>query len=261
MESTTSIIALKNKVADLEAEFSLIQARVYQKLEEKPESIGTVRQFINSLSVSQRENIPYFDRHMQEILNYSTLEEVFSFLTRKGVWSFLNSHILEKIVEQFNLEGLDRALQEYNDKVDDFKKQTKLGDFLEVWSGRSIHETSDGHLHTDGRIPIVAKFGSRWEDYTLAQVADSENQLANAFLLHKLILDFQSASPGCIAVTWLVPLSVLEAVKRALKHKKPDLKKMNIQELVIGNLLFTVSILYSKYGILHGVIFLVPLHL
>ncbi len=208
---------------------------VYQNLKEKEVPVDTVQQFINSLSVSRTENIPLFNQHMQEIISSSSLEEVFGILTRIGVWSFLNFRILEEIMRWFGGDELNVKIEQYKEKIRKFMSKTKLSDFLQVWSGRRFHTSSQ-----EG-IQIIAKCKCVWRYCTLSEVATMEQYLANEFLLHRSIFRLANAKPGCVTIMWLVPLSALKAIKKVIKERQPDLKKANIQELTVGNLLFVVS--------------------
>ncbi len=230
----------------LETELNDLQDMLCESLRRNEVSIDRVRRYISSLSVSRKENIPRFNKHMKEIFGCLSLEELFTCLNRLGAWCILNFLTLEDIIRKFSSDDCEliEKLRQFEDTISAFKATTNLSMFLEVWSGRRFYDRD-----SEGHIPVIVKLQTKWRNFTLAKVAEIEGFLANAFELHKSLFQLANAQPGCVAIVWLVPLSVMTAVQKAMKERLPYLWKSNIQELIVGNLLFVVSCLYYVCGL------------
>ena len=217
----------------MQRKFASLLTLACQKL--KTVSIVDLRVFITQLCADQKENIPLFDEHMSEIINHSTLEELFIFLSRIGAWDFLNFHILACIAQEYDEDKkLVDKVRKYESEVNEFKKQTKLRDFLRVWPGRTHYKS------LPGRVPLTTKRNIQWDEYTLANLAEDEEYLASQFRLHQFIFHFSNAEPGSVTLMWLIPASAAALIEKAIMEKEPDLKRMKIQELTVG--IFTYKV-------------------
>ena len=224
--------ALRSRMKGMEDRFSLLMARAPGKL---TGSLDTIRLYITGLSASVKENVPLFDDHMLEIISESTLNEIFSLLTRLGSWDFLNFYILERLAKAFGNEELVGEIEQYGEAVEAFKEETKLTDFLRIWSGRTLHGT------LPNRKAVIVKLQAKWPEYTLADVACLEKYLSGEFLLEHFIFHFSNAERGCVTIMWLVPASVIPLMKAAAKELENKLRKTDIQELTIdGTSVFQV---------------------
>jgi len=188
------------------------------------------------MSVSQKENIPLYERRMADIISHISIEEIFLFCSRIGVWDFLNFQLLQDVANHFGVETLQAPLQEYTIAINDFKRDTKLVDFLGVWAGRNtLHTLPDSE-------PVFAKIKAiKWEEYTLADVARHERYLTGEFRFNQLVFRFSNAGEGSVVLMWLVTKSVASAMKKIMcGSERPAFDNMTFQELNIGGRTFKV---------------------
>ena len=233
MDTDTPVIAsLRRRTRELEDRYAQLVACAPGKL---TAPLSTVRLYLNGLSTSLKENVPFYGDQMIEIINETTFDEVFNLLTRIGSWDFLNFYILERLAKTFGNKELVGEIEQYGKEIETFKKEAKLTDFLRVWSGRSSHGT------LPNRKRVIVKLQAKWPDYTLADVADVEKYLAGEFLLEQFIFKFSDAERGCVTIMWLVPASVIPLMKAAAKELENKLSQTDIQELSIdGTSVFQV---------------------
>ena len=199
-----------------------------------PESLHV---YLTQLSVSTKENIRTFSDSMAEIISQSTINQIFALLSRIGAWSFLNFHLLESVANRFGNKPLMGGVEEYSQQIQVFKKETKLIDFLRVWSGRSPY----GSL--PDRMPLIARLKAKWPEYTLADLARDQEYLASEFKLEQHAFHFSNAEKGCVCIMWLVPTSAVPLISRALLKSKLSLRGNKILKIEVPEFLFKVSVL------------------
>ena len=222
-------------MCEMEEKFASLLILAHERLKTVA-PIDDIHLYLNQLSVGQKENVPMFDEHMAEIITHSTLKAVFMFLSRIGVWDFLNHRLLAHIAKKYPDKVLEAAVLTYSKDVDTFKERTKLEDFLRIWPGRTRYDSDPQ------RVPLASKLNAQWKEYTLADLANHEGYLASEFLLNQFIFHFSNAEPGCVTLMWLIPASAAALIKKSIMKRQPDLKKMNIQELTVGDFIYKVGL-------------------
>ena len=229
-------LELSRNVRKLETNFAGLLCFAHDVLKDAGVPDRNVRIFLNQMSVSHKENIPLYAERMAEIVSHVTLEEIFLFCSRIEVWDFLNFKLLQDLADYFEVNDLHKRLEEYSTGVDDFKRNTKLVDFLRIWAGRNSLKT------LPDSEPVFAKLKAfKWEDFTLEDVARHEQYLASEFRLRQLVMRFNNAAEGSVLLMWLVSKSVAAEMKKIMSSKeKPAFDGMTIEELYIGGRTFKV---------------------
>ena len=188
------------------------------------------RQLITSLCVNQKQNIPFFSTQLICEISGFSFDGIFLFLTRNEVWDFLNFHVLTKIVKQFLTDDktIQRAIEDYQPKVDDFKKNTFLQDYVQV--------RSSGASPIPGCKDVMVKLKRKYERFTLADVSQQEMFLASQFLLNQFIFRFKDAEMGCVQITWLIPETAIDLLMpENLARRGEALKHCGIMEIRVNN--------------------------
>ena len=187
-----------------------------------------IKLYLTNLSVSIREDTDcrVFTHHQAEIITYSTLTQVFQWLTIHGFWSFLNYYLLERLVDKYGNETLKTSVSAFKADMEQFKSNMKLVDFLPAWSGRSAHITESGFQ------AIILRLHKDWSGCTLADVAKMEGYLESRFLINRFIFRFANGRPGSVVIMWLVPSHVIEYIKKiAIEIGKQSLTEEEIIEV------------------------------
>ena len=193
-----------------------------------------------SLSVSQKQNIPMFNQSMLEVIDKSSCDEIFTFLTRMEIWDALNFRVLQKILKVFLPdEGeIRKRIDVYASKVEKFKDDTILQDYIRV--------RASGTTAIPGYGTVMVKVDKYYNTFTLADVAEEEKFLANEFLLNQFIFRLKDAGRGCVQITWLVPASAVPQLMPEILAKKGEaLKERNVLEIRVDDrYVYTVSITF-----------------
>ena len=226
---------VRKKTKLMEERFASLLLTASTELRKLGVPVDHVLLYLTSLKVSTQADVLFFDQYTLSLLNESSMNQVFTILSRTGAVNFLNFHLLQLVVMNFGNQNLKDQMEKYGEEVNQFMKETKFTDFLRIWSGQAAH----------GSVPncqlVIAKLDKKWPEATLSMIADMENFLAGEFQLNTCSFRFANAIPGCVSLVWLIPASAAQLIKEAMKTKQPNFKKMNIEELIVnGEVLYSV---------------------
>lgn len=240
LDPTNQIVG--EKVRSLEKRFAVLVLNTYDNFQEKKIAVPRICLFLNELSVSLKENAPGFSLKTQELFMQASLYQIFVHLRQIGAWDFLNFYLLESLIEEFGDAELQAKISEYGKEVKLFKKNTKLINFLRVWSNREAAKSLPDCK------PLIAKLNMEWPECTLEDIDKLEGQLASEFQLNRFIFRLSNASPGSVFLLWLIPKSAAELIKKDTKAKQPNFTNMNIQLLVVDDecLIFKVILFVAS---------------
>ena len=222
------------KVEEMEEKFAYLLSEVQSGFEATGISVDSVRVYLTQLSGSIKEECPLsvFNEHIHKIVTHSMLTEIFQILSLSGLWSFLNYYLLKRVVDRFGDSSLKDKIAAYAMEMEEFKQNTKLSDFLRVWSGRT---TPHVHSALYDLKPIIMKVNRDWPTCTLSDIADIENFLEGKFLIRRFFLNFSDAHSGCVTVMWLVPAHVIRFMKKVVSEcSVQPLSIENVIELSLG---------------------------
>ena len=68
---------------------------------------------------------------------------------------------------------------------------------------------------------VMVKIERDYNTFTLADLSELENFLANQFLLNQFIFRLKDFEKGCVQITWLVPAGAIQLLKSDELAKKP----------------------------------------
>ncbi len=157
-----------------------------------PDDLAEHRRFIDDL-IDQSQTV-----HVNQI-----------WMKLNTYWNYFNYGLLEHVVEEFEIKDLEEKMKSYVDKLDSFKRETKLCDFVQHCQRRHDH------------VPSIEKFKKlevkvdhlKWSSCTLWDVEAFKRLLITKFFNSKeFLLIFKEATDGCICITWLVLPTVATAL-------------------------------------------------
>lgn len=232
---------VRQNIDNLQDEFDEILILAQTSFEAHAVPLKKFRLRVTSLCVSQKQNIPMFNQSMLEVIDKSSCEEIFSFLTRMEVWDVLNFRVLQKIVETFipDDDEVCTRIADYAPKVEEFKEATTLQDYIRV--------RASGASAIPGYRSIMVKINRDFKNFTLANLAKEEEFLANQFFLNQFVFHLKDAGRGCVQITWLVPASAIPLLKpEKLAEKGEALKERKIIEIRVDErYVYMVSIIQT----------------
>ena len=230
-------VTLRNK----QVKFASLLQHACDDLNHSRSSVEQLRVFLTQRCVDTHNDIPHFSSFMIDIAKKSTFEEIFVFLSRIGAWHFLNYSILKDIFAHFRSISSQLRLQikEYDDEIEEFKKETLLMDFLAVWGGR---------CDKDEELPccrsIIVKSIGDPNSFTIADACDMAGLIAGEFSLNELGA-LASGFSGSMYIKWMAPPAVTKHILKVMRSKKrPDLLQFGVLQLAVERTVFKVHAYY-----------------
>ena len=141
------------------------------------------------------------------------LTSIFSAAAKYCLWDFLNYYLLESVVKEFckNNANLLKLVNEYAKEVNQFKMETLLCDFLDIWPGRSsLDQFRDGSV-------MVMKIKGEYSTCTLQDVAEREIYLESMFHFRRFLLNFSNANRGCVQIIWQISGRLIQYIKECIE--------------------------------------------
>ena len=151
----------------------------------------------------------------------ATINELFRLISPH--FCFLNTVILEDLVEKFVGDPLKKQLEEYENHLDEFTESTELSLLKEVRS----------HCPSGVDMPqVVFKLTGFWPSVTIKHFKKFVDQIfeeESSALTHIHVKD------GCICVSWFTHKSVLSSLIALAQHKVEFMRCAGVMRLSIGD--------------------------
>ena len=194
--------------------------------------------FLTLLHTARKENQPELAQPPPHGL--TKVCDVINHFSIVGAWDFLNFLLLVDLIEKYEC-GIEGDMAKYREEIEEFKKVTKLRDFLKAWSGRSTITQEENNVQ--GVVDLTVKVDGTWPDFTLADLSDKEGFMEEEFQARQFVFQLRNGRGGCVRLIWVVPLSVAESMKKTLLDRKPNLIEGGILQLAIkGDVYYEVLI-------------------
>ena len=199
--------------------------------------IAELQVYLSQRCVDKREEIPLFEKRMNDIIHQSCHHQIFMLMSRIRAWDFLDFSLLEDAVNEFELSDLQPEIASYTYEVNIFQAETNLSEFLQVWKNSCLEK------ELSACEVLIARCEGDMKNVTLADVAKKARLLAGQFNLLTLAARFSWGHPGSLYLLWYIPKAVACHLEKIMESKdRPNLVSYGIQQLVVGNKVYKVSL-------------------
>ena len=211
--------SVEQKIRELEERFSDLVDQAYETLLERKvdKNVRSFRSIFLSLNVSRKYLHQKFIQDNLKIDEETTFDDLWVKLA--FYWNFLNFDLLEHVINKFRIEDLKQKMESYKDELQSFRKATRLCVFVNCWplNGEMPPETEFREF--------VTKIDLDWENCTLEDIETKKRVFIRKFLLPEYALQPGEIKKGCIAITWLVPATFVNALQKDIKGTSSEFFK------------------------------------
>ena len=191
--SKVSVQLLENdidrEIEELERQFLKVVRKAAKDM--RTVELSEVKLCVTQLPVSVKyQHLCFLKEYRSAISNAQNVDEILAILGE--YWDFLNCGLLNEVVHQLGSDETKQFMEQYMEKLRQFRVKTKLGDFF-----GKLTPNIPPHFTT-----FVTKMGEDWRDRTLEDLQDLRKKLAHSMYLKEYALHFKSAETGSVAVTW-----------------------------------------------------------
>ena len=209
--------SVEQKMKELEESFSDLVDQAYKALLEREvnKDVHSFRSIFLSLNVSRKYLHQKFIQDNLKISEETTFDDLWMKLA--FYWNFLNFDLLEHVINKFRIEDLKQKMKSYKDELQSFRKATRLCVFVNCWplNGEMPPETEFREF--------VTKIKLDWENCTLEDIETKRRVFIRKFLLPEYALQLGEIEKGCIAITWLIPATFVNALQKDIKGTTSEL--------------------------------------
>ena len=188
---------IDSEIEELERQFSNVVSEAAEDL--ITVNLSQVKLCLTQLPVSVKYQFLRFLKHNRSAINYAqNVDEIFAILGE--YWDFLNCGLLNEVVHQLGSDKAKQLIEQYMEKLNQFRMKTKLEDFFD-----EVRSIEDFPTHF---TPFITEMGEDWRGRTLADLEDVRKKLAHFMHLKEYAMHFTSAQTDPIEIYWAVHSSV-----------------------------------------------------
>ena len=210
---------IENEIEELEEQFSDVVNKAEDRL--KKSQLLEIKRYIRQLPVSiKHQHIKFLQGNLSAINNTNSISDIFNILSL--YWDFLNCGLLREIIHKFGDSETQRLMDEYSEKLRDFRQRTKLRDFIDKWMGGC------NFPHCE---EFITEMGENWKDRTLEDLENFRIQFSRRLSFTTYAMSFQKVTPGSLIVSWALHRS-FPLTATLLQDALPLLQECNVQKVV-----------------------------
>ena len=165
---------------------------------ENSQQLKKVKRCITQLPVSVRyQHIKFLQSSLTAINSASSIGEIFAIL---GLyWNFLNCGLLREIIRRLGDRKTKQLMGEYSEKLKSFRERTKLGDFINKWTGDC------NFCHKE----FCTEMGEEWRERSLEDLEKFRMRFSRQMSFTDYAVLIRKVGSGSVIVSWVLQHSLL----------------------------------------------------
>ena len=203
-ETESSNVSIQTSETDIDREIQKLERQFLKVVGEARKDLATVelsevKLCVTQLPVSVKyQHLHLLEHNLSAIVDAKSVDAIFTVLGR--YWNFLNCELLNEVVHQLGSDATKQLMEQYMEKLQQFRMNTKLGDFIGMTT-----QNVPPHFTT-----FATEMGNEWRKRTLEDLQNFRKKVAYFMQLKEYALHFNSVETGSIAVTWAFHSSLPE---------------------------------------------------
>ena len=165
-----------------------------------------VRRFKESITLLpvaiKPEHFQFIKKSLEDIKSVRSIEDLFWHLNL--YWTYLEYSLLSHIIHSHSdivSTDLEEAMKRYTEDIEAFKKDTTVGQIIEVGLGNIRGEPPPGFTRS------TVKLNKNVSEYTLQELDEIRRKASKAFNLPEFILVLETVYQSSICIVWHIPSS------------------------------------------------------
>ena len=169
--------------------------------------------------------------------------DYFSILTRYGMWSYINHHLLKMIIEEMvpRDNELRKQIVQYRDEVDIFACNTAIHDYIDLHQMKAVEAVANV-MPVDLHAPypemftfFQMKFELSFANKSLKHILTIQQQLMKHFSLPHPTLLLGEVSRGSVAINWYFPQVETERICSVANSSEYFFREFNVIQVNIDD--------------------------
>ena len=161
------------------------------------------------------------------------LGDVLVALSKKGMLSYKNCHILRSIVDNYGSDDqeLNEEMRKFDEDLAGYALATAMQDYVDVDSQRSKESEADPELF----CVLSLKVGEYVTERTLQYVKEVWDSLARRLEIPHSALLFEKVANGCIEMVWKFPSHLTNFIIRRAQENTNYFWEQQVLRVTIAN--------------------------
>jgi len=159
-------------------------------------SFENVQDSLLQLPVSMKQYAKLLQSEAARLCQASSINELFFILSPHC--DFLNPSLLAHLAYRFGDEQTIRLVEEYLGELTEFRKRTKIGDFIDKWTGTCLLDTQE----------LVIEFGDNWREKSVEQLEEFRIKVLRKCYLEDYMLPLKRIKSSSVDAVFSLPESV-----------------------------------------------------
>ena len=195
---------VKRRINLLKKWFEQLRKETLEQIKNDGVAVSDLCDKVSSLNaLAFDKSIEKFLEDKMKLLSCSdTHELLFRYLNM--YWSYLSYHLLERLIHDYEMDDLEKKMEEFKAEVMEFMEQTPVKVYAAAQISQDVEPPDD-----------FVKFVSHHKypkDSLLKCVVDLRRKLGTQYKFEEYALMLSTALPHSIKIVWFIPESVVQHV-------------------------------------------------
>jgi len=194
---TAQPLSLEEEIKQFEEKYAGLVVQVRDAFKRGRVSFEQVQSCLLQLPVSLTSQCGKFlQSQASDLFQATSIDVLFVILSQH--WNFLNPNLLAHLVQRFGDRETKDSVDKYLGDLRKFRMRTKIGDFIDKWSGTPLPGTKE----------IVMELEDNWGEQSLQQLEELRIKVSRKRCLEDYVMPLKRIKASSVDAVFSLPESV-----------------------------------------------------
>ena len=189
-------VSLEEEIKQLEKKYADLVVSIRNAFKRRRVSYEKVQDCLLQLPVSLRQYAKLLQSDAARLCQASSINELFLILSPH--WDFLNPSLLAHLAHSFGDEQAIRLVEEYLGELREFRKRTKVKNFIDKWTGTLLPATQE----------FIMELGDNWGEQSLEQLEEFRIEFSHKLCFEGYVMPLKGIKLSSVDAVFSLPESV-----------------------------------------------------
>jgi len=189
-------LSLVEEIKQFEKKYADLVVSVRNAFKRGGVSFEKVQDCLLQLPVCLKQYAKLLQSEAARLCQASSINELFFILSPH--WDFLNPNLLAHLAHSFGDEQTIRLVEDYLGELREFRKRTKINNFIDKWTGILLPDTQE----------IVMELGDNWKEKSLEQLEELRIEVSRKRCFEDYVMPLKRIKVSSVDAVFSLPESV-----------------------------------------------------
>ena len=238
-QNPSAVAVAQRNIQMIKGKFSLLVTKSRKKLQNRKIDVDDVQMFLVTM-YSSPDSKDGSDTVTTVVESARSLDEIFRALSKHRLWDYLNYYLLQSIIEAFadDDKELNGMMEQYQEDLTGYVLTLRIQTYLDATKHPIATSDSDNEvasLQQDYKLfrKLTAKCEINITNHTLSYVINLWRSLAKQFALPRPAMILHDIAEGCIGITWLIPVNLVDHITRMAQETTNMFAEENVRRVTL----------------------------